>query len=201
MSTLFIVGGGLFGSLAAAYARSKGIEAIVFDSARREPLRPRPPGCSRNAGPDASCTRITACASSAGSTLSHPPILLTHDRRDAGATESLLFVPPVGHPGAEPQSASEVTSVGDGWLEAAGQRYEGWVYLAAGVWSGQFLPSLGVFGKAGAAFVFPGEHEGRMRQAAPEAGSASPSSATAGPLISATERPSVCIPRNTIDKP
>src|SRR5437870_3048120 len=32
MSTLLIVGGGLFGSQAAAYARSKGIEALVFDA-------------------------------------------------------------------------------------------------------------------------------------------------------------------------
>src|SRR5262249_61663710 len=31
MPTLLIVGGGLFGSQAAAYARSKGIEAVVFD--------------------------------------------------------------------------------------------------------------------------------------------------------------------------
>src|SRR6185437_1277589 len=32
MPVLLVVGGGLFGSLAAAYARSRGIEAIVFDA-------------------------------------------------------------------------------------------------------------------------------------------------------------------------
>src|SRR5438477_414520 len=33
MPSLLVVGGGLFGSQAAAYARSKGIEALVFDAA------------------------------------------------------------------------------------------------------------------------------------------------------------------------
>jgi glycine/D-amino acid oxidase-like deaminating enzyme len=33
MPTLLVVGGGLFGSLAAAYARRRGIEALVFDPA------------------------------------------------------------------------------------------------------------------------------------------------------------------------
>src|SRR5581483_2122110 len=32
MPTLLIVGAGLFGSQAAAYARSKGVEALVFDA-------------------------------------------------------------------------------------------------------------------------------------------------------------------------
>src|ERR1700691_4077428 len=34
MPSLFVIGGGLFGSLAAAYARSKGIETTVFDASR-----------------------------------------------------------------------------------------------------------------------------------------------------------------------
>jgi hypothetical protein len=39
------------------------------------------------------------------------------------------------------------------------------VYIASGVWSGQFLPELEVFGKAGSAFVFSGERPGRIRHA------------------------------------
>ena len=59
-----------------------------------------------------------------------------------------------------------VTAVGDGWLEADGRRHQGLVYVAAGVWSEEFLPGLGVYGKAGAAFTFPAEREGRIRQLA-----------------------------------
>jgi hypothetical protein len=86
--------------------------------------------------------------------------------REDGGAESLLFVPPTAI--LEPNPLRErVTSVGDGWLEAGGQRYTGWVYLAAGVWCEPFFPGLGVYGKAGAAFVFPGEHPGRIRPLAP----------------------------------
>ena len=56
-----------------------------------------------------------------------------------------------------------VTAVGDGWLEASGRRYEGWVYIAAGVWSGGFLSGLAVTGKAGSSFIFGGESPGRVQ--------------------------------------
>jgi hypothetical protein len=59
-----------------------------------------------------------------------------------------------------------VSAVGDGWLEAGGRRYEGDIYVAAGVWSGSFLPGLEVIGKAGASFLFAGEREGRIRSIA-----------------------------------
>jgi hypothetical protein len=87
-------------------------------------------------------------------------------RHDDGTRETLLFVPPSAI--VEPSPIRErVTSIGDGWLEAGGQKYTGWVYVAAGVWCGQFFPGLGVYGKAGAAFVFPGEREGRIRALTP----------------------------------
>jgi glycine/D-amino acid oxidase-like deaminating enzyme len=162
MSALFIVGGGLFGSLAASYARSKGIETVVFD-----------PGCTGAASPAAAGLFQEKWAGRKlrphyqyalpllESLCDIQPISLM---RDDGGAESLLFVPPSAI--LEPQPIRcRVTSVGDGWLEAEGQRYQGWVYIAAGVWSGQFLPGLEVYGKAGAAFVFPGEREGRIRQA------------------------------------
>src|SRR5262249_50290762 len=44
MSKLLVVGGGLFGSLAAAYARSRGIEAVVFDAAREGAASPAAAG-------------------------------------------------------------------------------------------------------------------------------------------------------------
>ena len=162
MSTLFIVGGGLFGSLAAVYARRKGIEAVVFDCGRE--------GSASYAAAGLFTERWTGRKLHAHYLYALPlleqlypiqSILLSHD----GPTESFLFVPPSAILEAAP-IREQVTSVGDGWLEAAGQRYEGWVYIAAGIWSGQFLPGLEVHGKAGAAFLFAGEREGRIRQTA-----------------------------------
>jgi hypothetical protein len=86
-------------------------------------------------------------------------ISLTHDD---GRTEPFLFVPPSAILERAPVR-ERVTAVGDGWLEAGGRRHEGWVYVAAGAWCEQFAPGLGVYGKAGSSFVFPGEHEGRIR--------------------------------------
>jgi glycine/D-amino acid oxidase-like deaminating enzyme len=160
MPTLLVIGGGLFGSQAAAFARSKGIEALVFDSAL--------PGA---ASPAAACLFKEEWA---GKKLREHflralPLLerlygvrhvsLAHAD---GHKESLLFVPPAAVLEPNPLR-QQVTAVGDGWLEAAGRRYEGWVYIAAGVWSNQFLPELNVTGKAGTAFLFPGEREGQIR--------------------------------------
>ncbi len=163
MSTLFIVGGGLFGSLAAAYARSKGIEAIVFDCGRPGVASPAAAGlfqekwAARKLRP-----HYHHALPILDRLFSIRQVSLKHDN---GSNEALLFIPPSAI--LEPQPIRhEVTSVGDGWLEAGGKHYEGWVYVAAGIWSGHFLPGLEVFGKAGAAFLFAGEREGRIRQAA-----------------------------------
>jgi glycine/D-amino acid oxidase-like deaminating enzyme len=164
MPCLLVVGGGLFGSQAAAYARSKGIEAIVFDAGLEGAASPAAAGLFHECW--------------AGKKLREHfhhavPIL---DRLygihhvsltdDAGCPEPFLFVPPSAILEASPRR-ERVTAAGDGWLEAGGRRYDGWVYLAAGVWSEPFAPGLGVFGKAGAAFLFPGERDGRIRAVAP----------------------------------
>ncbi len=170
MSTLFIVGGGLFGSLAAAFARSKGIEAVVFDCGRPGAASPAAGGLFQEKW---AARKLRPHYHYALPVLDHlfdiRHVSLKQDRPYAGSsdgsTESLLFIPPSAI--LEPQPIrQEVTSIGDGWLEAGGKRYEGWVYIAAGIWSGQFLPELEVIGKAGAAFLFAGESEGRIRQAA-----------------------------------
>jgi glycine/D-amino acid oxidase-like deaminating enzyme len=159
MPTLLVVGGGLFGSLAAAHARGKGIEAIVFDAGLPGAASPAAAGLFQEAW--------------AGKLRPHHhralPLLerlygIQHVAlaREDGGKESLLFVPPAAV--LEPNPVRrQVTAVGDGWLEAEGMRYEGWVYVAAGTWCAQFLPGLNVYGKAGAAFLFPGERPGRMR--------------------------------------
>jgi glycine/D-amino acid oxidase-like deaminating enzyme len=161
MSRLLVVGGGLFGSLAAAYARSKGIEATVFD-----------PGLSGAASPAAAGLFKESWAGKKLGEHYRQAVLMLDKlygirhvslRHDDGTLETFLFVPPTAI--LEPNPIrQEVASVGDGWLEAGGQRYEGWVYVAAGIWCEQFLPGLGVYGKAGAAYVFEGEREGRIRE-------------------------------------
>jgi glycine/D-amino acid oxidase-like deaminating enzyme len=160
MSALLVVGGGLFGSQAAAYARSKGIEALVFD--------PVLPGAASHAA--AGLFKEAWAGRRLREHYHHAlPLLerlygvrhvsLAHED---GSQEALLFVPP--RVILEPAPVRQpVTAVGDGWLEAGGRRHEGWVYVAAGVWCEQFLPGLGVYSRAGASFVFPGEREGRVR--------------------------------------
>jgi glycine/D-amino acid oxidase-like deaminating enzyme len=160
MPILLVVGGGLFGSQAAAYARSKGVEAVVFDAGLPGAASPAAAGLFKQ---DWAGRKLREHYQRAlpvlGRLYGVRHVSLTHDD---GGKESLLFVPPalILEPAPVRQ---EVTAVGDGWLEAGGQRYEGWVYVAAGVWCERFLPDLGVYGKAGSAFVFAGEREGRIR--------------------------------------
>jgi glycine/D-amino acid oxidase-like deaminating enzyme len=160
MPSLLVIGGGLFGSITAAYARNRGIDTLVFD-----------PGMEGAASPAAACLFQEAWA---GRKLREHyqralPLLdklyglrqvrLTHDD---GNRETFHFVPP----SSILESASlrqRVTSVGDGWLEAEGVRYEGVVYVAAGIWCGQLIADLEVYGKAGSSFLFAGEQEGRIR--------------------------------------
>jgi glycine/D-amino acid oxidase-like deaminating enzyme len=160
MTTLLVVGGGLFGSLAAAWARQKGIEAMVFD-----------PGLPGAASPAAAGL---FCEAWAGKKRLHHyraalPLLeqlyeirsisLSHDD---GTSEQVLCLPPATIMEKDPIRAA-VTRVGDGFLEAGGKRYDGWVYVAAGVWCEQFLPGVGVYGRSGASFLFRGERPGRTR--------------------------------------
>jgi glycine/D-amino acid oxidase-like deaminating enzyme len=164
MSTLLVVGGGLFGSLAAAWARRRGVEAIVFDAGLDGAASPAAAGLfsERWVGRKLREHYLGAL-----------PLLdqlygIRHVslRHYDGRRETFLFVPPSAI--LEPAPVRQrVTAIGDGWLEAEGRRYEGWVYVAAGVWCGQLIPGLGVYGKAGAAFTFPGEREGQIRLLAP----------------------------------
>jgi glycine/D-amino acid oxidase-like deaminating enzyme len=161
---LLVVGGGLFGSQAAAYARSKGLEAIVFDAGLDGAASPAAAGLFKEAWAGKKFKEAYRTAL--------PVLDLLYGLRHVslqqsdGSTESLLFVPPSAILEPAPLR-QQVTAVGDGWLEAEGRRWQGWVYIAAGVWSGRFLPGLDVHGKAGAAFVFPGEHTGKMEPLGP----------------------------------
>src|SRR5262245_18847218 len=121
MPTLLVVGGGLFGSLAAAFARSKGVEALVFD-----------PGLSGAASHAAAGLFREAWVGKGLRDHFHNALPLL-DRlygvrevllnREDGGKEALLFVPPTAILEREP-IRQRVTGVGDGWLEAGGRRYE-----------------------------------------------------------------------------
>lgn len=164
MPVLLVVGAGLFGSQAARYARSKGVETLVFDPGLEGAASPAAAGLFQEKW---TAKRWGGHFQRAVPLLERlygiHSVCLMHD--DDGR-EELLFVPPRVILEPEP-IRHRVTSVGDGWLEAEGRRYEGWVYLAAGVWCEGFLPGLSVVGKAGASFVFPGERPGRIRQLIP----------------------------------
>jgi hypothetical protein len=160
MPTLLIVGGGLFGSLAAAYARSKGIAATVFDPGLPGAASPAAAGLFKEGWIGA---KYRGHYGQALPLLEQLYGLRTVAlQNDSGQTESLLCVPPTAILETNPVR-QEVTALGDGWLEAAGVRHVGCVYVAAGVWCDRFLPSLQIIGKAGAAYTFAGERPGRIR--------------------------------------
>jgi glycine/D-amino acid oxidase-like deaminating enzyme len=161
MPILLVVGGGLFGSLAAAYARSKGVEAHVFDPGLPGAASPAAAGLFKE---DWAGKQLRQHYRAAVPVLERLFAIRTVSLTDdAGNRQSFLFVPPGDILERNP-IPDLVTAVGDGWLEAGGRRYEGWVYVAAGVWCRHFLAGLDVYGKAGASFLFPGEREGRVVQ-------------------------------------
>jgi glycine/D-amino acid oxidase-like deaminating enzyme len=164
MPTLLIVGGGLFGSLAAAYARRRGIEAQVFDPGLVGAASPAAAGLFKHAWAGSKLEEHFRRGLAVLEQLYEVrSISMSHDD---GGTESFLFVPPSSILEAHPVR-SAVTAIGDGWLETAEGRYEGWVYVAAGIWSNQFLPGLNVYSKAGSAFVFTRERPAKIRMLTP----------------------------------
>jgi hypothetical protein len=164
MPVLLVVGGGLFGSQAAAYARNKGIETLVFDAGLAGAASIAAAGLFKEAWVGKKLREHYLRAVPVLDRLfGIRSVSLTHDD---GRPETFQFVPPSAILEANPLRAT-VTAVGDGWLEADGNRYSGWVYIAAGVWAGQFHEGLAVTGKAGASFLFAGERPGRIRSIGP----------------------------------
>src|SRR5436309_15786238 len=92
MPTLLVVGGGLFGSPAAAYARRQGMEAVVFDAGLDGAASPAAAGLFKEAWAG---RKLKAHYQYALPLLEDlygiRPVSL---RRDDGSTETLLFVRP-----------------------------------------------------------------------------------------------------------
>jgi glycine/D-amino acid oxidase-like deaminating enzyme len=157
---LLIVGAGLFGSQAAAYARHKGIDALVFDPGLVGAASHAAAGLFKEEWAGKKLAEHYARAIAVLDKLHGlRTVALTHDD---GRPESFLCVPPSLILERNPIRKT-VTAVGDGWLEADGKRHDGWVYIAAGVWCNAFSPGLHVYGKAGSSFLFAGERDGRIR--------------------------------------
>jgi len=151
MSKLLVVGGGLFGSQIAAYARRHGLEALVFDPGLEGAASPAAGGLFKEEWAGRKWRdhfKIALPVLDALYGIRH--IELEHAD---GNREAFLFVPPAAI--LEPNPLRQtVTAVGDGWLEAAGQRYDGVVCIAAGVWCKQFVPDLEIYGKKGSSYGF-----------------------------------------------
>jgi len=166
MSTLLVVGGGLFGSQIAAYARRNGLEALVFDPGLEGAASPAAAGLFKEEWAGRKWHdhfRIALPVLDELYGIRH--IDLMHDD---GVKEQFLFVPPSAILETKPLPHT-VTAVGDGWLDAAGQRFEGVVCIAAGVWCKRFVPGLEIQGKSGSSFTFagteklPSDADGRIR--------------------------------------
>jgi hypothetical protein len=163
MRKLLVVGGGLFGSQAAALARSEGIDATVFDPGLSGAASPAAAGLSKREWAGAKMRdHFDRALPLLDRLFGIRNVTLTHDD---GRAETFHFVPPSTILDSNPVRTA-VTAVGDGWLEADGRRHEGWIYIAAGVWSGQFDAGLDIHGKAGSSFLFAGERPGRIRPVA-----------------------------------
>src|SRR5579862_8888098 len=125
MYTLLVVGGGLFGSQAAALARSKGIETVVFDPGLPGGASPAAAGLFKEEWAGRNLRDYYAKA---------VPILdrlygiqnVELENAD-GSLETFHWVAHTRILEKEP-IRQRVTTVGDGWLEAGGRRYEGYVY-------------------------------------------------------------------------
>jgi glycine/D-amino acid oxidase-like deaminating enzyme len=157
---LLVVGGGLFGSLAAAYARRQGREVRVFDAGLPGAASPCAAGLFSPAWVGRKHAAIYPEAAAVLESL-YPVLDIVFERSD-GTLESLRFVPPTAILEANPIRET-VTEIGDGWIATESGRHEGIVYVAAGVWSRRFAPDLEIVGKAGAAFRFTGETSARIR--------------------------------------
>lgn len=164
MSSLLILGGGLFGSPAAALARQAGWKVRVFDAGLPGAASAAAAGLFREEWAGKKWKGHFRTGLDVLQRLYGVDQVNLAD--PSGHSAPYLFVPPRKTLEADP-IRERVTAVGDGWLEAGGERYEGYVYVAAGIWSRDFLPKIKLIGKAGAAFTFAGERPGQIRPFAP----------------------------------
>ncbi len=161
---LLIVGGGLFGSLAALWARHKGIEAIVFDSGKMGSASPAAMGIFRSDFFEDKHQPLYTSGLAVLETLGkvRSVSLRRYERANdylfLNNSESFLFARP-GDILEQNADKRNVNAVGDGWItvnnpDGSTSRYEGNVYVAAGIWVSQLLPPMLVVPRWGSAYAF-----------------------------------------------
>lgn len=157
MSSVVIVGAGLFGSIAAKVTRAHGHDVTVIDDGRP------------NAGSDAAaCLLKPSWASRIGQIWEEGMRVLNREyevktltfRSGLGIPIDLQWVDPKQVLTIEDRSET-VTRVEDGFVETNfGQRYEGNVLVATGVWANQLIPNLEpIQSKVGVAIIYKDEVE------------------------------------------
>ena len=75
MPSLLVIGGGLFGSQAAAYARSKGIETLVFDAGLTGAASPAAAGLFKEAWAGKKLRALRSSPAVVGTALRRPACL------------------------------------------------------------------------------------------------------------------------------
>src|SRR5438309_8393960 len=110
MPALLVVGGGLFGSQAAAYARSRGIETLVFDANLAGAASPAAAGLFKEAWAGKNHEHFHRAVGVLEKLYGIRDVQLAHDD---GRLESFLCVPPIVILEREPIRQT-VTAFGDG---------------------------------------------------------------------------------------
>src|SRR5579884_1238534 len=139
MRKLLIVGGGLFGSLAAAYARQRGLEATIFDAGLPGAASPAAAGLFKEGWIGKKLRPYYECALPLLDRMYGLRRLTLY--QDDGQPDHFFFVPPTIVLESNPRR-ERVERIGDGWLETSTQRHQGCVYVAAGVWSGDLVADV-----------------------------------------------------------
>jgi len=156
---ILIVGGGVFGQVIAAKLRKEGHAVTIFDRREKE-AGSLPSGGHIKPSWMTSITKQELARSlellDAFYGVQHLQCVVGIPPRFTKTTELLRV--DVERILSSPVVESNVTRVGDGWLEVGGERLTGTVIVAAGVWSKQLLPATcagkTLVGKKGVSFIF-----------------------------------------------
>lgn len=158
MLDLLVVGGGIFGQVMAAKARSEGAAVLVLD-ALKDNAGSKPSACLMKPSWFSKFDKDLYTAS-----------LLELDKlfgvkelvfRAGPLKVKVNWVNPLTILNSNPIEKASITSVGDGWVaDREGKRWEARrVVVAAGCWSGELVEVAGLGAKAGWAFRFSGTVE------------------------------------------
>lgn len=150
MKPVYIVGNGMFGRIASDVLTTAGVENIVFDSELRN-------SGTRASGNITKPSWVSGLGETARQAYRNLDSLYGLEKFSPtiafGKTIDLFFVPKVRMP-YEKRIVGNVTEVGDGYLVIGGERKEGIILVAAGVWSEDLVSMPTIDSIVGCSFVF-----------------------------------------------